>query len=80
MTAARVAVGNTATALNTAGTSALRLVISPVADVDLGGPGVASGSGYLLAAADAPLTIDVDAGEVLFAVHATSTTVHVLRT
>lgn len=75
-----VAVTSTATALNTAGTSALRLTINPSADIDLGDSTVSNGAGYTLATADAPLTVEVDAGDVLFAVTGTSADVDVLRT
>lgn len=75
-----VAVTSTATALNTAGTGALRLTINPDADIDLGDSTVTDGAGYTLAAADAPLTVEVDAGDVLFAVTAATANVDVLRT
>lgn len=79
VTSERVAVGTSATALNTASTAAQRLVLNAEAAVDLGDSAVASGSGYELAATT-PLTVEIDAGDVLFAVHGTGTTVHVLRT
>lgn len=79
VTSERVAVGTTATALNTATTSATRLTLNAPAAVDLGDSTVASGSGYELAAST-PLTVELDAGDVLYAVAGTSTDVQVLRT
>lgn len=75
-----VAVTSTATPLNTAGTSVLRLTINPSADIDLGDSTVTDGTGYTLASADAPLTVEIDAGEVLFAVTSATADVDVLRT
>lgn len=75
----RVAVGTTATQLNTAGTTALRLTLNADSAVDLGDSSVSSGSGYELAAST-PTTVEIDAGDVLHAIHGSGATVHVLRT
>lgn len=79
VTSERVAVGTSATALHTANTSQLRLTLNAAAAVDLGDSTVTTGNGYELAATT-PLTVEVDAGDVLFAVHGTGTTVQVLST
>lgn len=75
----RVSVGTSPTALNSESSSALRLTLKADAAVDLGDSAVASGSGYELAAST-PLTVEIDAGSVLYAVHDTGANVQVLRT
>lgn len=83
VTAARVTVGTSAVALNTAGTGGQTLVIKNVGATlaaDLGPSGVTSGAGFDLSAA-AVVTVELDAGDVLFAISSsTGTTLAVLRT
>lgn len=82
VTSAQVSVGTTATALNTAGTSGQRLVVSNAGtnDVLLGPSGVTTVTGLALAATDGPIVIELAPGEVLFGIVATGTeTVQVLR-
>lgn len=83
VTAAQVAVANTAVALNPAETdtvSGSRLLIKTVgADVALGPSGVTTSNGFVLTASANPITVELGGGEQLFAICATSATVHVLR-
>lgn len=75
-----VAVTSTATALNAADTSGFSLIVNSDADVDLGDSSVTFGTGLRLLAIDAPLKVEVDAGDVLFAVASATANVGVLRT
>lgn len=79
VSAERVTVGATAVALNAASTSALRLALRTDVAVDLGDSGVTSAGGLELPAGET-LTIELDAGDVLFAISGTSSDVQVLRT
>lgn len=80
VTAERVTVGTSAVALNTAGTGAMSLRIkNGAAAIDVGASGVTSGAG-LEVAASGELTVEVDSGDVLYAICATSSVVQVLRT
>ena len=80
VSASRVTVATSAMALNTAEPGGGRLVIkNGAAVIDLGPAGVTNGTGMSVAAA-AVLTIELDPGDVLFAICATSSIVEVLRT
>lgn len=81
VSAARVSVTSTPTALNTASTEALMLLVknTGAAAVDLGASGVASAAGFDLAVG-ATAEVLLDPGDVLYAVTATAATVSVLRT
>lgn len=83
VTAARVTVGTSAVALNTASVGGQTLVIKNVGATlaaDLGPSSVTSGGGFEVATA-AVVTVEVDAGDVLFAISSsTGTTLAVLRT
>lgn len=79
VTAERVAVPLTAVALNTAGTSALRLIIKALAALSLGPSDVSTTTGLALAAGQT-VTVELDAGDVLFAIAGTATSADVLRT
>lgn len=81
ISAQRVSVTSTAVALNTASTWGMDLLIKNAtgAVTDLGPAGVTSGQGFELAAG-ATVEICLEPGDVLFAVTATSSTLHVLRT
>lgn len=76
-----VAVTSTATALNTASTSGVHLVIGvPTADISLGDSTVTDGTGFTHATTDSRLTVEIDPGDVLFAATAATADVEVLRT
>lgn len=86
LSAERVTVSSTAVALNTAGTGGNTLVIkntnaTAANAVDLGASDVALGEGYPLAGG-AEVTVEVDPGDVLYAIRSTSNDVDVavLRT
>ena len=82
VSAAQVAVGAAAVALNTAGTAGMTLVVTNTGagTVALGPAGVTAGTGLVLAA-NATVSVTLAAGEVLFAIQASAAaTVHVLRT
>lgn len=83
VSAERVTVGTSAVALNTASTGGLTLVVKNVGATlaaDLGPSTVTSGAGFDVPAA-ATVTVEVDAGDVLFAISSgTGTTLAVLRT
>lgn len=82
VTAERVTVGATAVALNTASTGGMTLVVKNVGGTnaaDLGPSGVGDGAGFLLAV-DVSVTVELDAGDVLFAISAAGTDLAVLRT
>lgn len=83
VTAERVAVGTSAVALNTASTGGLTLTIKNVGATlaaDLGPSTVTSGAGFDVATS-ATVTVELDAGDVLFAISSsTGTTLAVLRT
>lgn len=76
----QVAVATSAVALNTASTSGLRLVISNgAAVVFLGSSAVTTSTGASVAI-NGLVTVELDAGDVLYAISATSSTVGVLST
>jgi hypothetical protein len=81
VTAQRVSVGTTATALNTASTAGATLTIRNGATaIDLGPSTVTTGQGYSLAAS-AVVTVEVDGGDQLYAITGVgSSNVEVLRT
>lgn len=84
ITAARVTVSTTAVALNTASTAGSTIVIRNVDTTDtceLGGSGVTAGTGFPLAP-NAQVALDLDAGDVVFAIRsaAADVDVAVLRT
>jgi hypothetical protein len=83
VTAARVTVSTTAVALNTASTAGQTLVLKNTSAnaADLGPSGVTATNGFDLAAG-AVVTVEVDAGDVLFAIRsaAADATIAVLRT
>lgn len=79
VTSGQVAVGSTATALNTAGAGQHLVLVAQSTGVFVGGSGVTTSDGLELPNGT-PLAVQVDPGDVLFAVHATSATVHVLGT
>lgn len=83
VSAERVTVGTSAVALNTASTAGLTLVIKNVGATfaaDLGPSAVTSGAGFDVPVG-ATVTVEVDAGDVLFAISSsTGTTLAVLRT
>lgn len=80
VSAERVTVETTAVALNTASTGGLNLhITNGAAAIDLGASTVTSGAG-LAVAASGTLTIQLDPGDVLYAISATSSVVQVLRT
>lgn len=82
VTAERVAVGTSATALNAQGTAALELTIRNAggASVFLGDASVTASTGLELTTGET-MTVRVDGGDRLHAVAATGTEeVHVLRT
>jgi hypothetical protein len=83
--AERVTVTDAPTPLNAAagqdGVYGSAVVIRPkVAGIDVGGPAVASGAGFAVAA-DETVGIDLDDGEVVYGIAPAATTVevHVLR-
>lgn len=85
VTAERVSVGDTATALNAAESdnvsgSSLVLFHNGSTNVDVGGSGVTSGGGFQLAPGDT-LSAEIPGGEQLFAISASTETneIHVLR-
>lgn len=82
--AERVTVETTAVALNAAdadSVSGVSLVVLNGGEtaVNVGGSDVTSETGFELAADDS-VTVDLASGEVLYAISASSATVHVLRT
>ncbi len=83
VSAARVTAGVAAVALNTADTSALRLVIKNTSAnaADLGPSTVTAGTGFDLAAG-ATVTVELDAGDVLYAIRsaAADATLAILQT
>lgn len=80
VTAARVTVGTSAVALNTASPGGERLVIkNGAAIIALGPAGVTTGTGFELAAA-ATIEVELDSGDVLFAICGTSSIVQILGT
>lgn len=80
VTAEQVSVGTTAVALNAAANTGLSLVLrAGTTGVFVGPSGVTTTNGLELSSGT-PLAIDLDPGDVLYAVHASSATVHVLRT
>lgn len=81
VTAERVTVGGTAVALNTENTFGMTLAIANVGSevADLGPSGVGAGAGYELGSG-ATATVELDAGDVLFAISGTGTDLAVLRT
>lgn len=83
VSAARVAVAAAAVALNTVSTGGQMLVIKNVGATDAAdlGPSTVTAGGGLQLAVGATVTVEVDAGDVLFAIStATGTTLAVLRT
>jgi hypothetical protein len=77
---ARVTVGSSAVALNTGSPGGERLRIkNGAAVISLGAAGVTNATGFDVAAAG-EITVELDAGDVLFAICATSSIVHVLAT
>lgn len=80
VTAEQASVGTTATALNAAATAGMTLTLrAGAAGVFVGPSGVTTTSGLELPNGT-PLAINIDPGDVLYAVHASSATVQVLRT
>lgn len=80
ISAARVTVGTSAVALNTASASGQNLRIkNGAALVALGASGVTTATG-LEVAINGELAVDLDAGDVLFAICASSSVVQVLIT
>lgn len=84
VTAARVTVSTAAVALNTAGTAGGSLTVKntdATNAADLGAAGVTAGTGFPLAAG-ATVTIEVDAGDVLYAIRSAAADVSlaILRT
>ncbi|MGH9251402.1 MAG: hypothetical protein ACRD0W_18045 [Acidimicrobiales bacterium] len=80
VSAERVTVGTSAVALNTAGPGGNTLTIrNGAAVINLGPSSVTNANGHTVAAA-ALLTVEIDSGDVLFAICATSSIVEVLRT
>lgn len=79
VTASRITVGTSAVALNSANTSGTRLIVkNGAAVISLGGTsGVTTSTGYDMAAS-AELAIDVDSGDVVYAICGTSSNVQVL--
>lgn len=75
-----VAVTTAAAPLNAVSTGGLRLLISTSANIGLGGATVTGSSGYPLTSADSPITVELDAGDVLYAAAAATANVSVLRT
>lgn len=75
-----VTVAGTATALNNASTSGTQLTLRTDVDVDLGDSGVTVDGGFKLLAVEEAITIELDAGDVLYAISGTSSDVQVLRT
>ena len=80
VTAAQVAVTDTATALNTAGTGGASLLVSAQSAGVFVGPSTVTTSNGLELPNGTPVAIDIDTGDVLYAIHATSATVEVLTT
>lgn len=83
VSAARVTVSTTPVALNTADSAGGRLILKNISAnaADLGPSTVAAGTGFDLAAG-ATQSVDIDAGEVVFAIRsaAADATIAVLRT
>ena len=80
VSAERVTVGASAVALNATGTGGITLNIKNGAAVINLGPSTVTNANGLTVAAAAERTVDIDAGDVLFAICATSSIVEVLRT
>lgn len=80
VTAERVTVGTTAVALNIASTGGMHLrLTNGVGAIYLGTTGVTSGTGLSLGPIN-ELNVELDPGDVLYAICATSSIVQVLRT
>lgn len=82
VTAARVTVGSSAVALNTATTAGMTLLVKNAGGTNtanLGPSDVTDGGGYTLGTGET-VTVEVDAGSVLYAISASGTDVTVLRT
>lgn len=83
VTAARITASTSAVALNTASTAGMQLTITNTSAnaADLGPSTVTAGAGFDLAAG-ATVTVDVDQGDVLYAIRsaAADATLAVLRT
>lgn len=79
VSAQRVAVTSTPAAVNTASTGGLVLLVKNLGAeaADLGGSAVASGAGFELAAG-ATVEVNLDPGDVVYAVAATGTDLAVL--
>lgn len=82
VTAAQVAVGTSAVALNTdtdtvGGT--ILIIINGAAAVALGPSNVTTGTGFTLAVNAGPITVELGSGEQLFAICGTTSTLQVLR-
>lgn len=80
VSAARVTVGTSAVALNTASTGGQCLRIKNGAVVVALGPSTVTTTNGLDVAISGELTVELDAGDVLFAVSASSSVVQVLTT
>jgi hypothetical protein len=83
VSAARVAVSTSAVALNTASPGGERLVIKNAGAVaaDLGPIGVVSGAGFDVAATGGTVQVELDPGDVLYAISSgAGTSLAVLRT
>lgn len=80
VSAARVTVGTSAVALNTASTSGQCLRIKNGGVVVALGPSTVTTTNGLDVAISGELTVELDAGDVLFAVSASSSVVQVLTT
>jgi hypothetical protein len=79
VTAERVTVETTAVALNPGSSAGTHLRITNGAVViDLGDSGVTAGTGFEVPA-DGELTVEIDPGDVLYAISGTSSIVQVLR-
>lgn len=83
VSSAQVVVATSAVALNPAETdtvSGTTLVLKAVtADVALGASNVTMATGLVLTAGGTPVPVELGSGEQLYAICATSATVHVLR-
>lgn len=80
VTASQVAVTDSATALNTATTVGLSLQVSAQSTGVFVGPSGVTTSNGLELPNGTPVAVELDAGDVLYAIHATSATVEVLTT
>lgn len=83
ISSAQVAVATSAVALNPAESDTVggtTLILKAVtADVALGASNVTTATGLVLTAGGSPITVELGFGEQLYAICATSATVHVLR-